>query len=291
VVHLRRRIRVFGSSLASLSRNMTAHHTMLLASGVAFSCIIGLIPALISLVAVYGLVAEPADVESNLRPLVDALPPDAANLVIKQLENVTSVGNAQITLGLLFGLIGAAWAVSSAMNSIVMAIRLAHEMPSPHGWLRGRIFAMKLSLIGVVSTAAMIWLVVVLPPFLDHVSLGAEAEWALTIGRWPLVVLTSVAALALLYRAVVGHRSGPYHFVSAGSLVGTSIWVLVTLGLSVVYDHVDRVESTLGTFGAVAALMGWLYLSALAALIGAEIDGERHRANDRGAGEVLDDPD
>jgi len=277
----RRRFRAAGGTLASLQRNMSAHHTMLLASGVAFSCVIGLLPALLSIVAVYGLVAQPSDVESNLDPLVQALPPDAANLIVDQLQNLTAVGTAEVTVGLFLGLVGAAWATSSAMNSIVMSIRLAHEMPSPHGWLRGRIFALKLSLIGVVSTAAMIWLVVVLPPFLDRVSLGAEAKWALTIGRFPLVVITSVAALALLYQAVVGHRSGPYHFVSAGSLVGTSIWVLVTLGLSFVYDHVDRVESTLGTFGAVAALMGWLYLSALAALIGAEIDGERHRTNGR----------
>ncbi len=279
------RLRAVGASLASLQRNMTAHHTMLLASGVAFSCVIGLIPALLAIVAVYGLVASPADVESNLDPLVQALPPDAANLVIDQLQNVTAVGKAEITVGLILGLVGAAWATSSAMNSIVMSIRLAHEMPSPHGWLRGRIFALKLSLIGVVATAAMIWLVVVLPPFLDQVNLGGEAEWALTIGRWPLVVATSVAALALLYRAVVGHRSGPYHFVSAGSLVGTVIWVLVTLALSLVYDHVDRVESTLGSLGAVAALMGWLYLSALAALIGAEIDGERHRSANGVAGD------
>jgi len=286
-----RRFRAIGATLASLQRNMTAHHTMLLASGVAFSCVIGLIPALLAIVAVYGLVAQPSDVESNLDPLVQALPPDAANLIIDQLQNVTAVGRAEVTVGLVLGLVGAAWATSSAMNSIVMSIRLAHEMPSPHGWLHGRIFALKLSLIGVVSTAAMIWLVVVLPPFLDRANLGAEAEWALTIGRWPLVVLTSVAALALLYRAVVGHRSGPYHFVSAGSLVGTGIWVMVTLGLSLIYDHVDRVESTLGTFGAVAALMGWLYLSALAALIGAEIDGERHRAADRSATAAPDQGD
>ena len=59
--------------LRVLVRNMTAHHTLLVASGVAFTCVFGLIPAMIAVVSVYGLVAEPSDVESNFRPLIDAL--------------------------------------------------------------------------------------------------------------------------------------------------------------------------------------------------------------------------
>ncbi|NIR40434.1 MAG: hypothetical protein GWN79_22705, partial [Actinobacteria bacterium] len=49
--------RVWGG-ISLLARNMTAHHTLLVASGVAFTCVIGLIPALIAVVSVYGLVAS-----------------------------------------------------------------------------------------------------------------------------------------------------------------------------------------------------------------------------------------
>ncbi len=250
---------------------------MLVASGVAFSCVFGLIPALIALVAVYGLVAEPGDVESNLSPLVEALPQDAGDLLIDQLRNVTAVSTAQITVGLVIGLVGVAWAVSNALNAMVMAVRIAHEMPSPHNWIQGRLFALKLSLVAVVSAAAMIWLVVVLPPVLDHTNLGGAFRWSLSIGRWPLVVVVSMTSLAVFYRVVVGARSGRYHAISVGSVTATTIWVLSTYGLSVAYSSADRVESTFGSLGAVAALMAWLYLSALAALIGAEIDAVRYR--------------
>lgn len=256
---------------------MTAHHTLLVASGVAFTCVIGLIPALIAVVSVYGLVASPADVESNLRPLVEALPTDAGELLIDQLENVTAIDQAEVTVGLVIGLIGVAWAVSSALNAMVMAIRIAHEMPSPHNWIQGRVFALKLSLIAVVATSSMIWLIVVLPPVLDRASVGGVFRWAITIGRWPLVVLVSMTLLALFYRAVVGARSGRFHFISVGAVAGTVVWVLSTYGLSVVYAYIGRLDSTFGSLGAVAALMVWLYLSALAALIGAEVDGIRYR--------------
>ena len=263
--------------LVELGRNITRHHTMLIAGGVAFSCVLGLVPALIAIVAVYGLVASPSDVESNLEPLIEALPAEASELLIDQLKNVTLVSDAKITIGLLIGLLGVAWAVSNILNSMVMGIRIAHEMPSPHTWVRGRIFALKLSLVAVLATAMMIWFVVALPRVLDRADLGGATRWVISIGRWPLVVLISATALALLYRIVVGHRTGRYHAVSIGALVGTTMWVLSTYGLSLAYEHIGQLESTFGTLGAVAVLMVWLYLSVLSALVGAEVDGLVHR--------------
>lgn len=265
--------------LGVLVHNITAHHTLLVASGVAFTCVFGLIPAMIAVVSVYGLVAAPSDVESNLRPLVDALPEDAGNLIIEQLENVTAVDGAEITVGLVLGLIGVAWAISSALNSMVMAIRIAHEVPSPHNWIQGRIFALKLSVVAVLAVAAMIWLVVVLPPVLEDTNLGGAYRLAVQIGRWPVVMLVTSVALALLYRAVVGERTGRFHFISWGALIATAIWVLSTIALTEVYGFFGQIESTFGSLGAIAALLAWLYLTALAALIGAEVDGARFYRN------------
>jgi membrane protein len=272
--------------LRILVRNMTAHHTLLVASGVAFTCVFGLIPAMIAVVSVYGLVAEPSDVESNLRPLVDALPEDAGRLLIEQLQKVTTIDAAEITVGLALGLIGVLWAISSATNSLIMAIRIAHEVPSPHNWLQGRIFALKLSVVGVLSVAAMIWFVVVLPPVLEDSDIGGTSELVVSIGRWPAVLLVSMVTLALLYRAVVGHRTGRFHFISWGAVVATIIWVVATIGLGLIYSFFGQVESTFGSLGAVAALMGWLYFTALAALIGAEIDGARFDRNGNGENQI-----
>jgi membrane protein len=273
----RRHLDAGWSVLVTLGRNITRHHTMLIAGGVAFSCVLGLVPALIAIVAVYGLVASPSDVESNLEPLVEALPAEASELLIEQLKNVTAVSDTQITVGLVIGLAGVAWAVSNILNSIVMGIRIAHEIPSPHTWVRGRIFALKLSLVAVLATATMIWFVVALPRVLDRADLGGATRWAISIGRWPLVAVISATALALLYRIVAGHRTGRYHAVSSGAVVGTAAWMLSTYGLSFAYDHIGELESTFGSLGAVAVLMVWFYLSVLSALVGAEVDGLLHR--------------
>lgn len=286
------RIRKAHRGLRILVRNMTAHHTLLVASGVAFTTVFGLIPAMIAVVSVYGLVASPADVESNMRPLVEALPPQAGDLLVGQLENVTALDPAGNTAGLVIGLVGVAWAVSTSINSLVMAIRIAHEVPSPHTWIQGRIFALRLSVVAVVATAAVIWLVVALPHFLDEVRIGDAYRRAVSIGRWPLVAIVSSTALALLYRAVVGHRTGRFHFVSVGAVIGTAVWILSTVAMNLAYELAGRIESTLGSLSAVAALLAWLYLTALSALIGAEVDGVRFERNGRTNGrDRADDPD
>ena len=264
-------------------RNITAHHMMLVASGVAFTCMFSLIPAMIAVVAVYGLVASPSDVESHVRPLVKALPEDAGQLLIDQLQNITVIDGTEITVGLAFGLVGVGWAISSAINAMVMAIRIAHEVPSPHSWLQGRLFALRLSVVAVIASAAMIWLVVVLPPVMDSANVGGAYRWVVSIGRWPLTLVISMTALALFYRSVVGHRTGRFHFISWGAIVATAIWMLSTIGLSAIYRYFGKLQTTFGSLGAVAALMAWLYFTALAALIGAEIDGARFDHNDNGA--------
>ena len=266
---------------AELVRKITEHHTLLIASGVAFSSVLGLIPALVAVVALYGLVASPEDVESNLEPLTKALPRDAADLIISQLENVTGISSSQVTVGLVIGLIGVVWALSNSVNAIVMAIRVAQEMPSPHNWVQGRLFAIKLSVIAVTATALSIWLVVALPELLDRYRPNNDLRRLIEITRFPAVIVTSAFSIALLYRAVVGHRSGRYRFMSIGAVIGTAIWVSSTVGLSIVYGSIGELDSTFGSLGAVAALMVWLYLSAVAVLFGAEIDGLLHRGDHR----------
>ena len=262
----------------AVARRISDHHTMLFASGVAFTSALGLVPTLVVIVAVYGLAASPSDVEGNIADLTNALPDTVRDLIVEELQGVTTTSSAKITVGLVVGLFGAAYAVSSVVNSIVIAIRVAHEAPSPHNWVQGRMFALRLSAVGILSTAVTIWLIVALPRVLDAAKVTGSVDLILDVTRWPAVVLTSCGALTLLYKVVAGQR-GDVLGISAGAIVGTGVWVLSTYGLSLVYDNVDRLQSTFSTLGAVAALLIWLCLSALAVLIGAEVDAARRTAD------------
>ncbi len=256
--------------------SVTAHHTLLLASGIAFTGALGIVPALVTVVATYSLIATPTDVEANVSALTDPLPAPARELIVTELQALTVADETSITLGLIIGLAGSVYAVSSVVNAMVMAIRVAHERPSPHTWVQGRLFALRLGVISVVTVAAGLWFIVALPRVVDQFELDTQLDIAIAIGRWPVSILVSSFAISVVYRTVLGPLGG-FLGVSAGAFAAAAMWVGSTALLGFAYDNIGRLYSTFTTFGATAALLVWLYLSAVAVVLGAELDHVRAR--------------
>lgn len=250
---------------------------MLIAAGVAFYAALALVPAMLGVVAFYSLVAEPSDVESQLRPLTDALPDEVGSLLVSQLESVTGAADIGLTFGLVISLVAVAWAVSNAVNAVVMAVRVAHDVPSPHNWLQGRLFALKLSLLALLAAAFQVWFVVVVPRLLGRVDAGHWLDPLLRWGRWPAVLVLSALAHGMLYRVVVGRERAGARLITPGALTSTALLVAGTFALSLAGQAVGEAQSTFGTLGAVAALLVWLYLAAFSVLFGAEIDAFRRQ--------------
>lgn len=266
-------------------RNVSEHHTLLAAGGVAFNFAIALVPAVVSLVSLYGLVAEPDEVADQLEPLTSALPDEAASLLVAQLRSVSSISTGEVTVGLVIGIIGLVWLISNAFNSVVIAIRIAHGRKSPHNWVQGRLFAIKLSFFALIVTTVLVWSLIALPRTLDATGLGNSVRNFLELVRWPLVVLFVAASLQWIYRTVVGAAAS----ITArhiAVLIGATIWVVGTVLMAAAATSADRLQATFGTLGAVAVLLAWLYLSASAVLLAAEAEAvlvTRVRATSRRA--------
>ncbi|HET9292288.1 MAG TPA: YhjD/YihY/BrkB family envelope integrity protein, partial [Actinomycetes bacterium] len=64
----------------------------LLAAGVAFYAMLAIFPAIIAVVTVYGMVADPAQVESQVDEFAKGLPAGAGELITEQLNNVVNAG-------------------------------------------------------------------------------------------------------------------------------------------------------------------------------------------------------
>jgi len=62
------------------------------AAGVAFYALLAIFPAMIALITVYGLVADPDRIKEQLRPITKLLPDQAADLLTAQLTATAEIG-------------------------------------------------------------------------------------------------------------------------------------------------------------------------------------------------------
>src|SRR5829696_1994686 len=74
--------------LKRVKADVKADDATLLAAGVAFYALLALVPALVALVSVYGLVADPADIQRNVEDALAAAPTEVRDLVSSQLSSI-----------------------------------------------------------------------------------------------------------------------------------------------------------------------------------------------------------
>jgi membrane protein len=104
--------------------------------------------------------------------------------------------------------------------------------------------------------------------------------------RWVLTVLAVITLFAVFYYLGPNRRPPSWKWVSPGGIVALVIWLAASLGFSFyVSNFGGSYGRTYGSLAGVVVLMLWLYLTALALLFGAELNGELERekaARDRG---------
>src|SRR5690606_33037011 len=94
----------------------------LLAAGVAFFALLAIVPAMVAAVSVYGLVADPEDIQANVDDLLSAAPAEVQNLARSQLESIVQSSSSGLRVGAVVGLVVALWSASSGMKNLIAAV-------------------------------------------------------------------------------------------------------------------------------------------------------------------------
>ncbi len=246
----------------------------LLAAGVAFYAFIALFPALIAAVTVYGLVADPEQVETQISSFADTLPREAATLLEEQLTSIAGGSSSALGWGLLLSLGGALFAASGGMQNLINAVNIAYDEEETRGFIKLRALSLALTLGAIVFIVVAIGLVAVLPVVLDAAGLGAAGRIAAQIARWVGLVVFVLIALAVVYRFAPDRDDPKFRWVGLGSGVATLLWVIGSAAFSLYVSNFGKYGETYGALAGVVVLLLWLWLTSLIILIGAEINSE-----------------
>jgi membrane protein len=249
----------------------------LLAAGVAFYALLSLVPGLVALVSVYGLVADPADIERNVSDVLAAAPAEVRDLVEQQLESIVSGTSSGLRIGAIVGLALALWSASSGVKNLMTAVNRAYHETETRGFFKLRGTAILLTVILVVMGGAALCGLIVAPEAMSSEGGLGVARDVLMIARWPLAALVIIAGLAVIYRFAPDRDNPRWAWASPGAIVATVLWLAASAAFSIYTANFGQYNETYGALGAIVVVMLWLWIGAFAVIIGAEMNGEMER--------------
>jgi membrane protein len=263
--------------LRRVKDEIKADNVVLLAAGVAFYALLGIFPALIAAITVWGLVADPADIEQSLQAATDVMPPEAADLLTRQLGQIAGAGTGALSGALVISLLGALWAASSGTKGLMNAVNTTYNEPQERSFLRERGLALLFTLGAIVFALLTLALIAVLPAVVGALGLTGTIETVILLARWPLLLIAVMVALALLYRFAPDRDDPDWAWLTWGAVIAGILWLIASIGFSVYVQNFGNYDETYGALGAVIVLMLWFFITALCILIGAEINAEMER--------------
>lgn len=248
-----------------------ADQVPLLGAGVAFYAFLALFPSIIALVTLYGLFADPQVIAEQVNSLT-AIPGEVRQLIVDQINNQN---RAALGWSAIISIAVALFSASGGVNNLMTAVNVAYDEDDKRNFLVKRAIALGLLVGAVVVLVLVIGLIAVVPPLLEQV-LGNSpvVQFLLSALRWVLLVIIMMVALAVLYRVAPDRDAPKMRWVTVGAAVATVLWLLASIGFSVYVSTFGNYAATYGVFAGIVVLLFWLWITAYAILLGAEINAE-----------------
>jgi membrane protein len=246
-----------------------------IAGGVAFFGFLAIFPALGAAIMVWGLIAEPGEIETQLANLGDVMPPAAWEVIAGQLESIAGGSSAGLGFGALIALIVAFWSAAKGARALIAAMHFSYGASDKRSFLMSNFVALLFTVGGILYAVTTLILVGAIPAILAAVSLGTLAEAGVETARWLLAVALFALALSALYRWAPDRKRKPgWKMLAPGAVAATLLWILASFGFSIYTANFADYNATFGALGSVAVLMLWIWISAFIVCFGAVLNAE-----------------
>lgn len=246
----------------------------LLSAGVAFYGLLSLVPGLIALISLYGLVADPDTVRTQVEDALSAAPSEVRTMVGEQLSSIAGGRSGTAVTALVIGVLLALWSASSAVGNVIAALNVAYEEEEGRGWVRRKLLSLGLTLGAILFLVVAFALISFLPSVLSSLEVGAVGRWVIGAVRWVLLFGGVLVGLSVLYRYGPDRDEPRWRWVSVGSVLAAALWLVGSALFSVYASRFGSYNETYGSLSAVIVVMLWLWITALSVILGAEVNSE-----------------
>ena len=257
------------------------------AKAAAFSALVAFFPMLATTATVLVRVRAEFAAQTLERLLAEVLPPSAADLVVEHLAR----RGAQPVLLPVSAMALSVWAAGDVVSSLIEGFRAAYGLERARPFPADTLVALLLvaaSLVPVLGAFALVLLGARVEEWaaagLGLLPAGVELRgWVFMAGRLTryAVAATAVAAGASMLYYFGPNRRQQWRYVWPGALLATALCLGATSLFAWYARNLAHYNVMYGSIAAVIALLMWMYLLALIALLGCEFSAayeKLHRA-------------
>src|ERR671923_312285 len=252
------------------------------AAALAYYAVLSLFPALLVMVSLVGLFADPERVTKVLTDTVSELGPSSAAKTFQgPIESITSNRGAA---GVMFvvGVVAALWSASSYVSAFSDACNSIYEVEEGRPLWKLKPLQLVVTFVLIVMAAFVALALVLSGPIVGALgsSLGI-GDTVLTVWRfakWPAMIVLVLLILGVLYFTAPDARMTGVRWVTAGALAALVAWVVASVAFALYVANFGSYNKTYGALGGVVVFLLWMWLTNMAILLGAELNAETERA-------------
>jgi len=232
-------------------REMGRDRLPALAGGITFYLLLATFPAIAAFVSLYGIFSDISTVERQLIHLAYILPRDAVTLIGSQMLRLAAQRHETLGAAFIASTLLSVWSANAGMKALFDGLNITYDETEKRDYLQR-------SLITYAATfAGLVFIVLVV---------------SVLIGT-PVFLLASTA-FTLLYRYGPSRRHARWQWVVFGGVGAATVWLGISLAFSFYVNNFSHLGVTYGSLGAMIAYMLWVWVTAMVALTGAELNAE-----------------
>ena len=244
------------------------------AAGVAFYTMLSIFPLLGAAVATYGLFTDRVTAEEHISRLYTYLPDSAASTISERVHTLVETDGRTLSFGLFTSLFFALFSGSRGVDALFTGIHIAYDEQRSRPWWQQRLLAAGLTILGFFGGILSLFLVAGAPSLFDWLHLGGAKRIVGEIFRFVLLLAGMSVGLAVLYRYGPKRARAKWRWLAPGAVGASVLWLLGSYGFSFYVARWGSYQSSYGAVGGVVVLMIWMWISAFAVLLGAELNAE-----------------
>jgi membrane protein len=251
-------------------------------AALTYYAVLSLFPALLVLVSLVGLFANPERVTSVLTDTISELGPETAAQTFQgPIESITSNrGGAGVAF--VIGVVTALWAASGYVSAFADASNTIYEVEEGRPFWKLKPLQLAVTFVLIVLTALVFLSLLLTGPIVGALggALGI-GDTALTVWRfakWPAMLLLVLLIFGALFYTSPNAKVTGARWVTGGALLALLLWIVASLVLALYVANFGSYNKTYGTLGGVVVFLLWLWVTNMAILFGAEFNAETERA-------------